>query len=261
MKVKLNTGQWVSLDNHPVIKPTKVAQDNPRGVILYEGPSVLDGEPIVAIATFNSNNEKTGNMIQTWIIRSDIGPLEASKTKGDASVCGMCLHRRSLGGACYVTLHQAPAAVYRAYMRGNYPKYTNDHAHMFIERSVRLGAYGDPAAVPFHVWADVLRVCDSHTGYTHQLKHKNFDPRITNICMVSVDSIKQAIQAQEAGYKTFRVKSGSMMNLGSEFTCLNTTHGISCKDCGMCNGNKINITIDVHGSLANRFNSKFERII
>ena len=43
-----------------------MAQAN--GVILYEGPSMLDGAPIVVIATgirTGSTNVKTGAMIQT----------------------------------------------------------------------------------------------------------------------------------------------------------------------------------------------------
>jgi hypothetical protein len=41
----------------------------PGGLVLWEGPSRLDGSPIVAIATFRTDNRKTGPMIQTWIIR------------------------------------------------------------------------------------------------------------------------------------------------------------------------------------------------
>ena len=66
--------------NEQVVKSKK---SNLKGVVLYNGASVLDGEPVVCIATFNSNNEKTGDMIQTRIIRSDMSPLEASKTFND----------------------------------------------------------------------------------------------------------------------------------------------------------------------------------
>ena len=52
-----------------------------NGVILYEGPSELDGSPIVVIATFGSKNRKTGkgrkNLIQTWIMRQDVAPWDA----------------------------------------------------------------------------------------------------------------------------------------------------------------------------------------
>ena len=58
------------------------------GFVLYEGNSVLDGKPIAAIATLSSSNVKTGNMIQVWIIRTDINPVEASKLGDDISICG-----------------------------------------------------------------------------------------------------------------------------------------------------------------------------
>ena len=58
--------------------------------IIYKGPSLLDGKPIVAIATYSDRNTKTGKVLQTYIIRSDISPLEASKTGEDFSICGDC---------------------------------------------------------------------------------------------------------------------------------------------------------------------------
>ena len=58
-----------------------------RGYILYEGPSMLDGEPIAVIATMTTSNVKTGDMVQTWILRSDINPVQASKIGEDKSIC------------------------------------------------------------------------------------------------------------------------------------------------------------------------------
>ena len=48
-------------------------------MIIYQGPSLIDGSPIVAIAIAQSGNVKTGNMVQTYIIRADMSPMEASK--------------------------------------------------------------------------------------------------------------------------------------------------------------------------------------
>ena len=47
------------------------------GFILWEGFSPFDGAPIVAIATMKSVNEKTGNQVQTFIIRTDMKPADA----------------------------------------------------------------------------------------------------------------------------------------------------------------------------------------
>ena len=49
-----------------------------KSAIIYNGPSLLDGQPIVVIATYSNRNKKTGHVVQTYILRSDINPLEAS---------------------------------------------------------------------------------------------------------------------------------------------------------------------------------------
>lgn len=62
-----------------------------RGFVFYDGPSALDGAPIIGIAVLHSKNRKTGNMVQTFIIRADQSPLEAIATGDDASICGDCV--------------------------------------------------------------------------------------------------------------------------------------------------------------------------
>ena len=54
-----------------------------KGFTLYEGASVLDGKPIVVLATLETSNAKTGAMVQTWILRSDVEPHQAVKTGDD----------------------------------------------------------------------------------------------------------------------------------------------------------------------------------
>ena len=62
----------------------------PSGYILYEGDSLLDGKPIVAIALTGSSNSKTGKMVQILYIRTDIDPISANKSGEDFSICGDC---------------------------------------------------------------------------------------------------------------------------------------------------------------------------
>lgn len=242
-------------------KTTPIKKKNINGVVLYKGESVLDGSPIVVLAkTSSTTNEKTGNMIQTYILRDDIHPMEAIKTKKDSSVCGNCPHRRSLGGACYV-VPTGTGSIYKSYKNGKYATYSNElHSHLFNERSIRIGTYGDPAAVPFEVWKNILKFTKNHTGYTHQLGHKNFDKRIAEICMVSCDTENQAKKAQKQGFKTFRVKTENMPNLQSEIDCIFDINNTKCIDCGLCDGKTVNIVINVHGRLQNRFKNKFEVI-
>lgn len=78
-------------------------------IVIYRGPSMLDGADIVVLASTGSSNVKTGSMVQTWIMRADLHPSEASARKVDSSVCGECPRRHSLGGDCYVQIVHAPA--------------------------------------------------------------------------------------------------------------------------------------------------------
>ena len=68
-----------------------------KGYVLHEGPSPFDGQPIVSIATLHSNNRKTGDMVQTWILPRDLHPLDAVKAGQDSCICGNCPHRGCAG--------------------------------------------------------------------------------------------------------------------------------------------------------------------
>ena len=92
-------------------------------MIVYRGPSAIDGREIVVILTGlqtrrGSKNAKTGELIQSWILRADVEPHTAVKTGDDASVCGQCPHRPLLASMlaraglpsspCYVRTGEAP---------------------------------------------------------------------------------------------------------------------------------------------------------
>jgi len=227
-----------------------------RGFIMYQGPSMLDGAPIVVVATMSTSNSKTGQMVQTWILRADINPVEASKSGDDASICGNCVHRHYNKGACYVNIGQAPNGVFKGYQRGIYPVFSfDDHAHYFAHRKIRLGAYGDPAAVPFGVMQSIADLGIGHTGYTHQADHKGFDGRYFELCQVSADTPRQAAKYQKLGAKTFRVALAGDALANGELECLADSKGLQCIDCMLCDGSTKNIAITVHGTLKNRFKS------
>lgn len=220
--------------------------------ILYEGASLLDGKPIVVIATDSSSNRKTGGMVQTWIMRADIEPHTALKTGDDSSVCGDCPHRPANGGACYVTVFQAPLAVYRAYKRGRYPK---AQAGQYTGRMVRIGSYGDPAAVPVEVWQDYTQGAAGVTGYTHQWR--TADKRLADYCMASCDTPEERPQAKASGWRTFRVRLEVEQPQAGEVVCPASEEGghkLTCDQCKACNGNLTNrrgdIVIMAHGSKA-----------
>lgn len=219
--------------------------------ILYAGPSMIDGKPIVVIATDNSGNRKTGGMVQTWIMRADIEPHTALKTGDDSSVCGECPHRPANGGACYVTVFQAPLAVYRAFHRGSYRPFESGQ---YAGRMVRIGSYGDPAAVPTSVWREFVRGAAGHTGYTHQWRTADAD--LATYCMASIDRPDELEAARAAGYRTFRVRLATDDKQRGEAVCpasAEAGHKVNCDKCGACSGTHghrslSGITIIAHGA-------------
>jgi hypothetical protein len=236
----------------------------PRGLILYEGPSKLDGNPIVVIATLKTSNRKTGAMIQTWILNKDHNPVEAIATGAADSICGNCPHKLIDGKrTCYVNVGQAPNSIYKAYKRGRYPVATVQDLQKHLKgRAIRFGAYGDPAAAPTWIWKTLANIASTHTGYTHQASHKSFDPNLANYVMVSADTPRQAAKYQEKGYRTFRVKTAADGFDVNEIECLADSDGFQCIDCGLCDGNTssrnggtMNIAITAHGAQAAKFTS------
>jgi hypothetical protein len=194
----------------------------PNGIVLYKGKSRLDGAPIVVILIGTgrgSKNGKTGRMLQTFILSDGPDdPIQATKDGADASVCGQCPHRPALGGSCYVNVGQAPRSVYRAYRRGRYPRFqAARHLDWIRGRAVRLGTYGDPAAVPSRIWRVVLSVAGKHTAYSHQWERF---PSLRTFAMASVDTPAQAERAWAAGWRTFRVRREDEPLLPGEIMCV-----------------------------------------
>ena len=65
-----------------------------RGFVLYQGPSEIDGSPIVAVATMESQNSKTGNMVQVPVEKSY--PCYRCDGEGRIRAFG-----HVLGGVCF----------------------------------------------------------------------------------------------------------------------------------------------------------------
>jgi len=216
------------------------------GVILWQN------DEVVCIATLHSENVKTGDMIQTWILLKDINPVEAVNIGMDSIICDNCSHRGVNGKerSCYVNVGQAPLKIFKSYKDDNYPIYDESiHKELFVNRSIRIGSYGDPSFVPIEVWNSILKLTkESHTGYTH--RWKIIDNQYSRILMASCDNELEIKQANEMGYKCFIVANQQPLN---SLECINSTHDKQCVDCGLCNGNKHglktpkNIWIAPHG--------------
>jgi len=237
------------------------------GFILYQGPSKLDGKPIVVVFLAGSRNTKTGNMAQTYVLRSDIDPVTANRIGEDYSICGACPLKgvpnieKSNGWAdnraCYVNLIHGPNQVYKAYKAGKY-KQAESLTELGKGHNIRLGTYGDPLAVPSHIWRALTPKAKGFTGYTHQSETLP-DSNISKV-MISTESKDQAQSLHSKGIRTFRVipistyrEFGQDCILKTEVLCpasIEAGKKTTCDNCNLCQGQYIkakSIAIVSHG--------------
>ncbi len=233
--------------------------------IIYRGPSLLDGSPIIAVATYSERNRKTGGMVQTYILRDDMDPVTANRTGADAAICGDCPLRgianpaKAKGQAdkrpCYVTLIHGPSLVYRALVRGVYPDATDAAATAAIGagRMVRIGTYGDPAAVPRWVWDALTSQAKGWTAYTHQFKDK---PDALAYAMASVESLEAARHVWAMDGRTFRIiRDVAEIDPAREVLCPASAEAgkrTTCAECRLCAGQATrspkSVAIVAHGN-------------
>ena len=217
---------------------------------IYDGPSELDGARIIVLLTNlerDSQNVKTGAMLQTWIMRYDVKPNEAVKTGADASVCGKCplrpylskqRDRSILPKPCYVTVGRAPRATWVAF-RDLEVTSTEAARALIAGRKVRHGSYGDPAAAPSWVWDCTSNPKD--TGYSHQWR--NAGKAFASHLMASVHTLAERADAKAKGWRTFRVVSSVDELVKGEILCpASKEAGVrsTCATCGLCNGTRPN---------------------
>ncbi len=184
-----------------------------------------------------SDNRKTGDMIQVWILVKACSPTEAIRTGLDRLICGNCVHRGheengrfGVERTCYVNAGQAPQGIWKSWKAGNYPLLRS--LESFTGRKVRFGAYGDPTHIPLPLALAIAGVASGHTGYSHQWRKPSLQPW-KSLLMASVDSIAELVIARSLGWSTFRV--GSEASVG-ENLCESTRIGTPCSVCQLCAG-------------------------
>jgi hypothetical protein len=221
--------------------------------IAWEGNSLIDGSPIVLILTgfvFPSFNKKTGSeMIQSWILQQEFVPTHAAKEGLEVGICGSCPMRMSEIGSCYVNL-LGVNRVYRKYQSGGYSKLSNNEIEVLrrYRYPIRLGSYGDPTAIPLKVWEPIILASGKYTGYTHNWRRTN--SLWKQYLMASVHSIPEAQEAQNLGWRTFRIIAPDTPLSDNEILCRHTEDDrVQCSTCLLCDGksSKPNIADKVHG--------------
>jgi len=248
---------------------TRTGRARHNTVELWRGPSRIDGAPIVVLMSGlqKSDNGKTGNMVQTYILRADMEPTEALARGLDVAICGDCPHKAQevmvsrrkngrevlgyRGRSCYVNVGQGPLGVWRSWFDGNVPAVSHEETSELVRgRMVRLGSYGDPAAAPLSVWRAYVATARGWTGYTHQWRSARLRD-VLELCQVSADSCGDAEAARAAGVGSFRVLAEGEQPAPFETVCPASKEAgqvATCQTCGMCSGmDGASVAIQAHG--------------
>lgn len=253
---KLTNGPFIvrNLVNKGLNKAIAKLLKMKSSVVLYKGISQLDQwTPIMVVLsgyTKDSTNTKTGPLAQLYILSVDTEPHKAYKS-GSKAVCGTCKYNGNNG--CYVRWSHLKNLWNSARTQNAISKELT--RELLKGLRVRVGAAGDPLAVPADFWKDILSSCESYTGYTHQWREP-FAKHYNEMFMASVDSEQEKTKAFWKGWNTFQVLDNEDPESKS-VQCLATLpdktdrNGLpmSCASCMMCNGKGAKaVHVQLHGA-------------
>jgi len=218
--------------------------------IIHRG--TVNGQPyFVAASGFTraSDNRKTGDMIQLWIMLENIDPVAVVQSGLDAStVCQGCPF--ASGNGCYVNVGQAPLGIYKAARNGLPEMLPKDYAKFFSGRKVRFGAYGNPTLLPISKVKAIAKASSGWTGYFHNWKSMPAAKReaYNAYFMASTETQTSLELAQSLQLRVFHVSPIQPQNT---VECLSDSRGLTCAQCQLCQGwskPAKSVWINPHGS-------------
>ena len=255
---KHTTGPFIirNLVNKGLNKAITKALKYKETLVLYKGISQLDNEtPIMVVMsgfTKDSSNVKTGPLVQLYILPVHDTPKD-TYFSGSKAVCGDCKYNGNNG--CYVRWSNLGSVWKSAKSQAAIPMTLSKEFLRGLR--VRVGAAGDPAAVPVSVWSELLSTCENYTGYTHQW-NKPEHQDLQDLFMASVDNARENIKAYALGWSTFFVTDSEEEAKKEGTRCLASagktdSHGLptTCASCMLCNGKsrkQKTITEVLHGA-------------
>lgn len=219
-------------------------------MILYEDPYK------VLLLIRSTANQKTGPIPSLWGFVPHIAPRDAVNTGLDAAICLNCVHKKQNYEAadttrCYTHKGQtlsALAGIVKKHSRGGYVV-ARDHTDIvdFLrgERvqgatAIRSMAYGDMAAFPASVWAEINEARKSAglgvRGYTQQW---NSATHLKSTHMASVTNALQAATAESLGWRTFWSVRGRVAPEGRvQCPASKELKLTTCNQCTLCDGSR-----------------------
>lgn len=234
-------------------------------MLVWQGDSLITGAPIVLLATFASGNSKTGKMTQTHIVTAEVSPIEAIASGADVATCGDCIHRSVASGgngSCYVhPIIKRKWGTSVAWQQWSSGLAASFDIAKFVGRPLRMGTYGDPAAVPTDVWEELYTASGGvgHTGYTHAWRY--CDQTLSRWLMASCDSVEDVAVASAMGWDTFTVHPVGTPRPDGLKPCPASAEAgrrLQCESCLRCGGTSTgrrgnHVGIEAHGGGARRF--------
>jgi hypothetical protein len=219
---------------------------NSNTLELWRGSSNFDGSPLVLLGSGfvrPSANRKTGDMLQVSVMARAVHPATAKRQGLDRGPCGPCPIRQW----CFVPLVRGCGASWRTWEKGRAKAWNGAP----FQHPVRLGAYGDPAALPAPLVRRIIEAAGrGWTAYTH---HWRTAPHLKPWAMASVETRADAEEAAAAGWRSFRIRTpGSRAPLlPGEKECPFYTRGAQCRECQLCSGGagrgRCHIVAPAHG--------------
>lgn len=179
-----------------------------------------------------------------------------------AHSCGNCPLRT---GGCYTHKGHMGSGIasklsnttFRAFTNGTINKLDNELRTTILkecsDRYVRFGAYGCPSKIDIEFMSDIVSVCKTHTGYTHEWKVKENND-YSKYLMASTHNSAEVKWANKVGFRAFTMvdsmeqskEQGMVHCPASKERNFKTI----CSDCGLCSGasnkSKRNIGIIPH---------------
>ena len=204
-------------------------------------------------------NTKTGGGTMISILPKEGINLDTVRAIGSRCCPDSCPHKKASGtrktGTCYTykrpggqqgVLGGLSTALNEAIEVDTATWIRKTIAAATVTDFVRVGEYGDPSineyvALPISAVLNQLIVLDiKYAAYTHNWMNVDI---LQGLAMASCESPEEVAVANSLGFKAVEVTTDRQ---AKKICPAQKVKGFTCAMCGLCNGNKVNVTIIKH---------------